>query len=203
MTEISFSRLRVILLDRDGVINHEPGPILNPEQFAMIPGSADAVARINAQGWKCFVITNQAAIARGDLNEEVFEQITDKMHLELQKSGAHIDGQYFCPHHPDWKNGRRQTNPVTCLCRKPGIRMLEQASSEHGFVPEEAVFIGDTTTDFAAAADWGTCSIGVRTGCAGQDGKMSVDPDYWSDDLWSAVDFLLNNSLIYQSVLKF
>ena len=147
MTEISFSRLRVILLDRDGVINQEPGPILSPEQFVMIPGSADAVARINDQDWECFVITNQAAIARGDLNEEVFEQITDKMHLELQKSGAHIDGQYFCPHHPDWKNGKRQTNPVTCLCRKPGIRMLEQASSEHDFVPEEAVFIGDTTTD--------------------------------------------------------
>ena len=194
MTEISFSRLRVILLDRDGVITQEPGPILSPEQFVMIPGSADAVARINDQDWKCFVITNQAAIARGDLNEEVFEQITDKLHLELQKSGAHIAGQYFCPHHPDWKNGMRQTNPVTCLCRKPGIRMLEQASSEHSFVPEEAVFIGDTTTDFAAAADWGTCSIGVRTGCAGQDCKMSVDPDYWSDDLWSAVDFLLNNT---------
>ena len=194
MTEISFCRLRVILLDRDGVINHEPGPILNPEQFAMIPGSADAVARINAQGWKCFVITNQAAIARGDLNAEIFEQITDKMHLELKKSGAHIEGQYFCPHHPDWQNGRRQTNPVPCLCRKPGTRMLEQASAEHGFFQEEAVFIGDTTTDFAAAAEWGTCSIGVRTGCAGQDGKISVDPDYWSDDLWSAVEFLLNNT---------
>ena len=194
MTEISFSRLRVILLDRDGVINHEPGPILNPEQFEMISGSADAVARINAQGWKCFVITNQAAIARGNLSEDLFQQITNKMYREFQKSGAHIDGQYFCPHHPDWKNGRKQKNPVTCLCRKPGTRMLEQASSEHGFVPEEAVFIGDTTTDFAAAADWGTCSIGVHTGCAGQDGKVSVYPDYWSDDLWSAVDFLLNST---------
>ena len=54
--------------------------------------------------------------------------------------------------------------------------------------------IGDTTTDFGAAADWGTCSIGVRTGRAGQDGKMSVCPDYWSDNLGSAVDFLLQNS---------
>ena len=194
MTKISFSRLRVILIDRDGVINHEPGPILNPDQFVMIPGSADAVAKINAKGWKCFVITNQAAIARGELSEDVFEQITNKMHLELKKSGAHIDGQYFCPHHPDWKNGRRRKNPVTCLCRKPGTRMLEQASSEHGFVPEEAVFIGDTTTDFAAASAWGIFSIGVRTGWAGQDGKMSEYPDYWSDDLWSAVDFLLNNT---------
>ena len=71
--------------------------------------------------------------------------------------------------------------------------MLEQASSEHSFVQEEAVFIGDSTTDFATAAKWGTCSIGVRSGCAGQDGRMSFDPDYWSDDLWSAVNFLLNN----------
>ncbi len=194
MAEISFSILRVILLDRDGVINHEPGPILNPEQFSMIRGSADAVARINAKGWKCFVITNQSAIARGDLSEDVFEQITNKMHRELKKSGAHIDGQYLCPHHPDWKSGRRQKNQIKCLCRKPGTQMLEQASFDHGFVPEEAVFIGDTTTDFGAAADWGTCSIGVRTGCAGKDGKISVYPDYWSDDLWSAVDFLLDNT---------
>ncbi len=63
MTKISFSRLRVILIDRDGVINHEPGPILNPDQFVMIPGSADAVAKINAKGWKCFVVTYQAAMA--------------------------------------------------------------------------------------------------------------------------------------------
>ena len=194
MTKISFSRLRVILIDRDGVINHEPGPILNPDQFVMIPGSADAVAKINAKGWKCFVITNQAAIARGELSEDVFEQITNKMHLELNKSGAQIDGQYFCPHHPDWKNGRMRKNPVSCICRKPGIRMLEQASSEHDFVPEEAVFIGDTTTDFAAASDWGTFSIGVRTGWAGKDGKISVFPDRWADDLKSAVDFLLNNT---------
>ena len=195
MSEISFGRLRVILLDRDGVINQEPGPILNPEQFEMIPGSADAVAKINAKGWKCFVITNQAAIARGDLSEDVFKEITKKMYLELKKSGAHINGQYFCPHHPDWANGRKQTNSVKCLCRKPGTLMLEQASYEHGFVQEEAVFIGDTTTDFGAAADWGTCSIGVRTGYAGQDGKISVYPDYWSDDLRSAINFLLKNTV--------
>ena len=106
--------MRVILLDRDGVINQEPGPILTPEQFIMIPKSSDAVARINAQGWKCFVITNQAAIARGDLNQAVFQEITDKMHHELQKSGARIDGQYFCPHHPDWENGKRLTEPKQC-----------------------------------------------------------------------------------------
>ena len=38
-------KLRVILLDRDGVINHEPGPIISPEKFVMIPKSAAAIVK--------------------------------------------------------------------------------------------------------------------------------------------------------------
>ena len=189
-----FNNLGVILLDRDGVINEEPGPILSPEQFVMIPKSAVAVAKLNARGWRCFVITNQAAFARCDLSERVFQTITEKMHSELEKNAAHIDGQYYCPHHPDWENGQRRAEPKPCACRKPGTLLLEQAAAEYGFSPEETVLIGDSTTDFAAAAKWGTCSIGVRTGHAGQDGKLSAEPDYWKTDLWEAVEFLLENS---------
>ena len=78
-----------------------------------------------------------------------------------------------------------------CACRKPGTLLLEQVSAEYGFSPDEAVLIGDSTSDFAAAANWGTCAIGVRTGHAGRDDKENADPDYWEDDLWSAVEFLL------------
>jgi len=194
MLKYTAKKLRVILLDRDGVINQEPGPILTPEQFVMIPKSAAAVARLNAKGWQCFVITNQAAFARGDLSETIFQTITAKMGSELEKSGAHIDGQYYCPHHPDWKNGQRRKEPKPCACRKPGTLLLEQAAAEHGFSAAESVLIGDSIGDFAAAAKWGTCSIGVRTGHAGQDGKASAEPDYWKADLWDAVEFLLENS---------
>ena len=193
MLKYTAKKLRVILLDRDGVINQEPGPILTPEQFVMIPKSAAAVARLNAKGWQCFVITNQAAFARGDLSETVFQTITAKMGSELEKSGAHIDGQYYCPHHPDWKNGQRRKEPKPCACRKPGTLLLEQAAAEHGFSAAESVLIGDSIGDFAAAAKWGTCSIGVRTGHAGQDGKASAEPDYWKADLWDAVGFLLEH----------
>jgi len=137
MLKYTAKKLRVILLDRDGVINQEPGPILTPEQFVMIPKSAAAVARLNAKGWQCFVITNQAAFARGDLSETVFQTITAKMVSELEKSGAHIDGQYYCPHHPDWKNGQRRKEPKPCACRKPGTLLLEQAAAEHGFSAAE------------------------------------------------------------------
>ena len=113
--------------------------------------------------------------------------------MELGKSEAHIDGLYYCPHHPDWENGQRRTLSIECTCRKPGTLLLEQAAAEHGFSKEEAVLIGDSTSDFAAAARWGTCSIGVRTGHAGQDGKTSTKPDHWKADLWEAVEFLLEN----------
>ena len=194
MLKSIFNNLSVILLDRDGVINEEPGPILSPEQFVMIPKSAAAVARLNARGWRCFVITNQAAFARCDLSDSVFQTITEKMHSELKKSAAHIDGQYYCPHHPDWENGQRRVKPKQCACRKPGTLLLEHAAFEHRFSVDETVLIGDSTTDFAAAAKWGTCSIGVRTGHAGQDGKALAEPDYWRNDLWEAVEFLLENS---------
>tara|TARA_B100000686_G_C16457472_1_gene795339 strand:+ start:111 stop:695 length:585 start_codon:yes stop_codon:yes gene_type:complete len=185
-------KLRVILLDRDGVINREPGPILSPEQFVMIPKSAAAISRINAKGWLCFVITNQAAFARGDLSKSVFQKITEKMNLELENFGAHIDGQYVCPHHPDWKNGKLRTKPKLCDCRKPGTLLLEKAAAENDFSADESVFIGDSYTDFEAAAKWGTVSIGVCTGHSQQDDKSLQEPDYWEEDLWDATEFLLN-----------
>ena len=136
MSKSLFNNLRVVLLDRDGVINEEPGPILTPEQFVMIPKSAAAVARLNAEGFRCFVITNQAAFARGDLSESEFQAITDKMQYELHKAGAHLDGQYYCPHHPDWENGKHREVPASCACRKPGTLLLEKAAEEHGFSAE-------------------------------------------------------------------
>jgi len=193
MSKFLFNNLHVVLLDRDGVINEEPGPVLTPEKFVMIPKSAEAVARINDRGLRCFVITNQAAFARGDLNESGFQSITEKFYQELKKSGAHLDGQYYCPHHPDWENGKRRPLPVSCACRKPGTLLLERAAQEHGFSAEESVLIGDSTSDFAAAAKWGARSIGVRTGHGGQDKKVNAVPECWQDDLWSAVDFLLSN----------
>ena len=91
-------------------------------------------------------------------------------------------------------NGQRSAFLKECLCRKPGTLLLEQAAEENGFRQEEAILIGDSTSDFEAAKKWGVSSIGVLTGHAGKDGKNTTKPDYWKVDLWDAVDFLLKNS---------
>tara|TARA_Y100001970_G_C14258667_1_gene877677 strand:+ start:11366 stop:11947 length:582 start_codon:yes stop_codon:yes gene_type:complete len=187
----NLAKLRVILLDRDGVINQEPGPILCPEDFIMIPRSAAAIARINDIGFLCFVITNQSAFARGNLTKENFQKITKKMYSELEDFGASIDGQYVCPHHPEWENGIRRTIFKLCSCRKPGTLLIEKAAKENNFSPKEAVLIGDSPRDFEAAARWGIISIGVKTGHSSEASKYSFQPDYWQNDLWEAIDFLL------------
>ena len=186
-------QIRAILLDRDGVINEEPGPILEPSSFHFIPGSIEAIARINHAGWLCLLVTNQSALARGKMELADFAKVTWKMNQSLFDGGARLDAMYFCPHHPEWENGNRRKSIKLCECRKPGTLLLERAAKENNFSANEAVFIGDSSTDFEAAAKWGTTSVGVLTGNSSRDGDVSFEPDYWKKDLWEAVDFLLES----------
>lgn len=190
MLSLTGMTLKAVFVDRDGVINQEPGPILTPDQFVWIPGSIEAIARINAQGWLCIVVSNQSAFARGTLTQANFDAIHDKMQKDLQRHNAHIDGMYYCPHYPRWEAGWIKALCIPCECRKPGTKMFAEASRQHGFTPAEAVFIGDCSTDFEAAKRWGMRSIGVRTGYAGRDGKSDVQPDGWAEDLLDAATYL-------------
>lgn len=187
-----FTKLRAVLLDRDGVLNEEPGPPLTPEEFVWIPGSAEAVALLNRQGWLVTLVTNQSVFARGRLTESGLAAIHQKMRKELAEVGGKVDGIFYCPHHPKWENGRLRTAPAPpCGCRKPEPGLLAQAGAAFGFMPDEAVLIGDKTSDFEAAVRWGCPNIGVRTGYAGSDGNCDRSPDVWAEDLSSAVEWLL------------
>ncbi len=188
------SGLLAVLLDRDGVINEEPGPVLEPAEFRMISGSAEAVARINEAGWLALIVTNQAALARGQMELKDFAEITHAMNRSLAEKGASVDGQYLCPHHPDWFQGKKLSEPGTCACRKPETGLLRRACGSHGVLPHEAVMIGDTSKDFEAAYRFGCPSIGVRTGHGGLDGSCDREPDFWFDDLAAAVSWLTSES---------
>ncbi len=187
-----FTKLRAVLLDRDGVLNEEPGPPLTPEEFVWIPGSAQAVARLNQQGLIVAIVTNQSVFARGYLTESGLAAIHQKMRRELADTGGKVNGIFYCPHHPKWENGQRLTTPAPpCGCRKPEPGLLEQAGTALGFTPDEAVLIGDKTSDFKAAARWGCPAIGVRTGYAGTDGNCNRAPEVWAEDLSAAVEWVL------------
>ena len=70
---------RYILLDRDGVINHDSDVFIkSPDQWIPIEGSLEAIALLNAHGYQVIVVTNQSGVARGLFDEIMLEKIHTK-----------------------------------------------------------------------------------------------------------------------------
>jgi D-glycero-D-manno-heptose 1,7-bisphosphate phosphatase len=146
---------RAVFLDRDGVINEivyfpeigMPDSPLNPRQFKLLPGAAEAIRIFNNLGLKVIVASNQPAIAKGKMTPELFKQIRIKMRTELEKKGARIDGEYYCLHHPQAKLDEYKVN---CNCRKPKPGLILRASEDFGLEPAQCYAIGDSLTDVEA-----------------------------------------------------
>jgi D,D-heptose 1,7-bisphosphate phosphatase len=180
-----------VFLDRDGTLNVEVNRLRSVDQLELIPGAADAVRSLNRAGFLAVVVTNQAAIARGDCSEADLEQIHDKLESLLGEHGAYLDAIYYCPHHPDRGSpGERAELKIECDCRKPGTAMIERAASDFPILMEESWMIGDTTVDLQTAQNARIRSILVRTGYAGRDQRWSARPDFEFSDLKEAVEFV-------------
>ncbi|HYG57567.1 MAG TPA: HAD family hydrolase, partial [Symbiobacteriaceae bacterium] len=144
-----------VFLDRDGTVNADPGYLHDPDQLRLLPGAAEAIARLNRRGVPVILVTNQAGIARGLYTETDFWRVQERLSGELGKAGARLDAVYFCPHHPD---GTVLPYRVVCQCRKPRPGMLLRAAAEHGLDLSTSFMIGDRPSDVQAGA-----SAGCRT----------------------------------------
>jgi D,D-heptose 1,7-bisphosphate phosphatase len=142
---------RAVFLDRDGTINKLKGFVTKPEDFELIEGSAEAVKIINRLGYLAIVITNQPVIARGEASLEELEIIHNKMETELGKSGAYLDGIFFCPHHPDKGfPGERPEYKIDCECRKPKPGLILRAAEKYNIDLAASYMVGDDKRDTEA-----------------------------------------------------
>lgn len=136
------SALPVIVLDRDGVINQDSSHyIKSPDEFVLIPGSAEAIGRLSRAGFRVGIATNQSGIARGLYDEKTLGAIHEKMKQHVALEGGVIDEIAFCPHHPD----------MLCACRKPQPGLLLELAQRFQVKPQSMIFIGDKLTDVEAA----------------------------------------------------
>jgi len=178
--------MRLVLLDRDGVLNEEtPNYVKHPGELRLIPGSARAVSRLNQAGIKIAVCTNQSAVGRGIIDQSMLDRIHDKLREELAREGGHVDVIFACTDHPDRATRRR----------KPGPGMLEEALRRFSATPLETPMIGDHVRDLEAALAAGCSRHLVRTG---HGAKAQADgiparllPVRVHDDLAAAVTALL------------
>lgn len=179
--------MRLILLDRDGVLNEDrPDFVKGPGELVMIPGAAAAVARLNRAGLKVALCTNQSAVGRGIITLETLDRTHARLRDELAREGGHLDAIFFCPHAP-WEN---------CECRKPKAGMLRQALRRFGTDPAAATMIGDALRDLQAAKSAGCSRHLVRTGNGPKTQAEGIPHDVLPvgvhDDLAAAVSVLLD-----------
>jgi D-glycero-D-manno-heptose 1,7-bisphosphate phosphatase len=140
---------RAVFLDRDGVINRKAAEgeyVTRWEDFHFLPGVAEAISSLDRAGWSVIVISNQRCVAKGLLTIAELEAIHQKMLEELARSGAKLDGIYYCPHDKE----------PPCACRKPSPRMLLRAAQEHQIDLTSSWMVGDSESDIEA---------GKRAGC--------------------------------------
>ena len=146
---------KVIILDRDGVINHDSDNYIKScDEWHIIDGSANAIARLNNAGYTCVVATNQSGIGRGLYSLETFMQICNKMNEALANAQATVEFILYCPHTPE----------DNCNCRKPKTGMLDETIARLRVESSSVFFIGDTLRDIQAAYSAKIKPILVRTG---------------------------------------
>ena len=176
--------MNLVILDRDGVINENLARhVRTVEEWKPIPGSLDAIARMNRAGWRVVVATNQSGIRRRYFTFEDLNRIHQEMFRRLAEYGGAIDAIFICPCHPN----------DDCECFKPRPGMLHAIAERLHVSLDGVPFIGDSPRDVEAAMAAGARPILVRTGKgeAALRGGACPDGTEVHDDLASAVDALL------------
>jgi histidinol-phosphate phosphatase family protein len=172
---------KCVFLDRDGTIAKDVPYCSSPEQFELLPGAGEGIKRLNNAGFKVIIFTNQSGIGRGYFSEKMLGRIHEKMKADLAEYGAHIDGIYYCPHHPD----------DNCDCRKPKPNLIIKAAKEHNIDLSQSFIIGDSVIDIEAGRAVGCVTILLAHG-----GKsIEQRADYVVDTLLAASRLLPSNEL--------
>ncbi len=181
--------IRLVILDRDGVINiNSQAYVKSAAEWHPIAGSLEAVAQLKEAGFLVAIATNQSGIGRGYYTKEDLYQIHQKLTTSLAKHNGSIDHIEFCPHAPE----------EDCVCRKPKPTMLATIGKKLNVPPSETIFIGDSLKDIEAGRSYGCDTILVRTGYGIQTERQLRELGWQVPilaDLQTATQYIIENTI--------
>ena len=183
--------MKIVFLDRDGVINKFPGNgnyVTKLKGFSFISGSLEAIETLTKHGYNIFVVSNQAGVGKGVYSKQKLQHITRNMLKEIRAHGGKIKKVYYCAHRSDFG----------CDCRKPEIGHIKKAVKVLGKTLRAVkgnFFIGDTKSDILTGYNAGCKTILVLSGRAKRSDVNSwgVKPDFVTKNLASATKIVLEN----------
>ncbi len=181
--------MKFLFIDRDGVINKDPGGwtehsyVTRWEDFHFIPGAKEALKLLKDNGYDIIIISNQGGVSKNYFSHSALDKITRQMLREIEAAGAKILKTYYCIHQ----------DSDNCDCRKPKTGMLRQAARDLGIKAEGAYFIGDGKMDVEAGKAMGIKTVLVLSGKTPLEDvdKWELKPDHVFKDLLEAVKFIL------------
>jgi D-glycero-D-manno-heptose 1,7-bisphosphate phosphatase len=169
-------------LDRDGVINanvERDGRLLAPrslEQFVIVSGVKEAVAKLREAGFVVIVVTNQPDIATGHITRALLDRMHEKLNVELA-----VDDIKVCPH----------VDADKCACRKPKPGLLYEAAAERGIDLPASFMVGDRPSDIEAGRTAGCATVWIRNDGAPD---LATPADAVAGSLWQAAAWILDRA---------
>ena len=147
--------IKVVFLDRDGVINLEPGDYtFEIEKFKIVDGLFEGLKILKEKGYQFIVITNQGGISKKVYNHNNVKLVHNYMQEKFQQAKIDLLDIYYCPHH---------TINEKCICRKPDSLLLEKAIARYDVDTSRSYFIGDSRRDVLAGEKAGVKGILVKS----------------------------------------
>ncbi|PAU77657.1 D-glycero-beta-D-manno-heptose 1,7-bisphosphate 7-phosphatase [Halomonas salipaludis] len=181
---------RLIILDRDGVINQDSDDYVKSlQEFHPYPSAIHAIGRLCQAGWTVAVATNQSGIARGYYDEATLASMHEHLQAMVADAGGKLAHIAYCPHAPE----------DDCDCRKPRPGLLDQIGRALGMPTLQGSWmVGDKNVDLQVGEARGCRPVLVRSGKGER--TLTKHPELAApesrarifDDLASFVDWLLD-----------
>ena len=181
-----------VFMDRDGTLLEEQGYLDRLDMLSIFPWTADAIRLLNRAGFVTVVVTNQAAVARGIIDEEFVATVHREIDSRL--GPARINAYYYCPHLAEAPVERYRQ---TCTCRKPEPGMIERACRDLDIDPQRSFMVGDRWLDVMCGQRAGARAILVRSGYGAREAERppaGAQADAILNNLMEAVGWILRSS---------
>jgi D-glycero-D-manno-heptose 1,7-bisphosphate phosphatase len=178
---------RAVFLDRDGTLVHAAHYPSRPQDLHLYDNIGPGLRALQSLGFRLVVITNQAGIARGYFSEADLSRMHAYLRTKLAQWGVHLDGIYYCPHHPE---GVVPELAVHCACRKPQPGMLLRAARDLGIDLRRSWFVGDILDDVEAGNRAGCRTILVDLGTESAPEHFLRCPAFVAPDTRQALEII-------------
>ena len=178
--------MRLVFLDRDGVINHFPGKgvyVVREDKFRFLPGALRAIKLLSDHGFRLVIVSNQGCVSRGLISRASLRRMTQNMLKKIKAAGGRLHKVYYCMHQ----------KADACQCKKPKTLLFEKAMKGLKLKRKEVYFVGDSAEDVQAGHAIGCQTILVLSGRSKKkDARVfAKKPHFIKKDLLEAAHWIL------------